>query len=1192
MSKLRKIFTISVMAITVLSLSIVVAPDTNAAASAGDLIKMDGLSTVYYLGADGKRYVFPNETTYFSWYSDWSGVVTVPQSELETYLLGANVVIRSGTKLVKITTNPTVYAVEPNGVLRSIVSEENATNLYGANWIKRVVDVPDAFFTNYTIGDPLTVGAYPAGQLIKATDSADVYYVNADNTISVFDSEASFLGNRFSFDDVVTTATDYVMPTAGDALALSDTIIDTSQGGGGGSGIQPGVGTGLTVALSADTAASVSYIRDTGGLIAQAVAPFTTLNFTAAADGDVKVTNLKLTRSGISADSDLGTIYLYDGDTQIAEHTSFSSKIVTFNNLAGLFTVPAGTTKSVIVKADLAAINATVSGIILGVNAASDVTTNGASVSGSFPINGNQMSVATVADMGYVDLTSFTTFPATMDPGKTNEEVWRFSAQANDQDMSVKYIKMTVVGTVATTDLANFKLEVAGTQIGSTVANMNTGNEVIFDLSASPYLITSGQTKVITVKADILGGSSRTFKLTIRKVSDFITTDNNYGIQVKPLKDGIAFTLIEPETGSGTGINAGTLTVAVASDSVTGNIPSGSTDVSLAKFTYKANGEDIKVTAVNIKVNEETGNKNLKNGKLYWDGSQVGNTDTSVLDEVTVVYALNQVIPAGQTVTLEYKANTIDDTGANLAAGQTVVVSLIAGTTDATGQSSLSSVATAAATGRTLTVATGLATVAKNGSLADYVVTTNPTGVVGATNAKVGSIIITAGSGEGVTVNQLVIGDDGEDVIEYFGDNFQNLTLKNVSGTQLATTQGTLSGIAGADYTFSLSPSISIAAGQQYVVDIYADILTGAGGYAGARTGLEFVNMSATGALTSSDAYPTATIVNLQNLVIAASGSLTVIADSTTPTAAQVVMGQTDVEFAKLKLTAGASEDINVNTIVLTDTSANATGLSNVKLYNGSTMVGSSVATFNATTNGTATFNLVTPLVIAKGQSTTLTVKANVNAYPNATSAGTHVINLASNADITSIGAASGVGITETVTAATGATMTAYKTKVSIAKDVTSPSGASTATVNQTVLVFNVINTGNTANQDATVSDLALNLSTSGAWTTTTVRTIKVYKNSVSTANLVGTKTFAVANALASVAFDGYDAGASLTDVAIGSGSTVKFIVLVDSNEAPTTTGRLTVSIPSTNGIEWTDGVTADIVTVDTLPLDGGTLTY
>ncbi|MBU2474766.1 hypothetical protein KKA20_02290, partial [Patescibacteria group bacterium] len=228
MSKLRKIFTISVMAITVLSLSIVVAPDTNAAASAGDLIKMDGLSTVYYLGADGKRYVFPNETTYFSWYSDWSGVVTVPQSELETYLLGANVVMRAGTKLVKITTNPTVYAVEPNGVLRSIVSEENAANLYGANWIKRVVDVPDAFFTNYTIGDPLTVGAYPAGQLIKATDSADVYYVNADNTISVFDSEASFLGNRFSFDDVVTTATDYVMPTAGDALALSDTIIDTS----------------------------------------------------------------------------------------------------------------------------------------------------------------------------------------------------------------------------------------------------------------------------------------------------------------------------------------------------------------------------------------------------------------------------------------------------------------------------------------------------------------------------------------------------------------------------------------------------------------------------------------------------------------------------------------------------------------------------------------------------------------------------------------------------------------------------------------------------------------------------------------------------------------------------------------------------------------------------------------------------
>jgi len=52
---------------TVLSMSIVVAPTAKAAAVAGDLIKINGVSSVYYLAANGKKYVFPNEATYFSW---------------------------------------------------------------------------------------------------------------------------------------------------------------------------------------------------------------------------------------------------------------------------------------------------------------------------------------------------------------------------------------------------------------------------------------------------------------------------------------------------------------------------------------------------------------------------------------------------------------------------------------------------------------------------------------------------------------------------------------------------------------------------------------------------------------------------------------------------------------------------------------------------------------------------------------------------------------------------------------------------------------------------------------------------------------------------------------------------------------------------------------------------------------------
>ena len=81
MKRLRKFFTVSVMVLSVIAMSGLSAATVKASASSGDLIKMAGNTSVYYLGADGKRYVFPNSTTYFSWYSDFSGVVTIPSAE-------------------------------------------------------------------------------------------------------------------------------------------------------------------------------------------------------------------------------------------------------------------------------------------------------------------------------------------------------------------------------------------------------------------------------------------------------------------------------------------------------------------------------------------------------------------------------------------------------------------------------------------------------------------------------------------------------------------------------------------------------------------------------------------------------------------------------------------------------------------------------------------------------------------------------------------------------------------------------------------------------------------------------------------------------------------------------------------------------------------------------------------------------
>ena len=121
----------------------------------GSVFKGKTIRTLYYLSEDGKRYVFPNEKTYKSWFSNFDDVVEIEDDELGDIALGGNVRYKPGSFLVKITTDPKVYAVSGNGRLRWVKTEAVAKKLYGDNWSLLVDDVPDAFFVNYSIDDPI-----------------------------------------------------------------------------------------------------------------------------------------------------------------------------------------------------------------------------------------------------------------------------------------------------------------------------------------------------------------------------------------------------------------------------------------------------------------------------------------------------------------------------------------------------------------------------------------------------------------------------------------------------------------------------------------------------------------------------------------------------------------------------------------------------------------------------------------------------------------------------------------------------------------------------------------------------------------------------------------------------------------------------------------------------------------------------
>jgi hypothetical protein len=166
--------------------------------SYGDLIKTVDKSTVYYYGYDGRRHVFPSETEYFSWFSDWSDIKIISSNEMADIPLGKNVMVRPGTYLVKIQSGPKVYAVEPNGVIRWIKTEKVAKDLYGKNWSDKVVDINPAYFVDYVKGDAITESVYPQGSIFQYVGDSKLYYVD-EGKREVTDNGFSSNGFRLEF---------------------------------------------------------------------------------------------------------------------------------------------------------------------------------------------------------------------------------------------------------------------------------------------------------------------------------------------------------------------------------------------------------------------------------------------------------------------------------------------------------------------------------------------------------------------------------------------------------------------------------------------------------------------------------------------------------------------------------------------------------------------------------------------------------------------------------------------------------------------------------------------------------------------------------------------------------------------------------------------------------------------------------
>lgn len=1222
---------------------------------AGSLVKRAESPAVYYVGTDGMRHAFPDQKVYMSWYADFAGVTTLSSSDLGTIpLSGKNVVHRAGTYLVKINTVPTVYAVEPGGILRGITSEAVASALWGTSWASRVRDVDDSVFGNYTLGSDITSNTYSTGSLVKTASSPDIWYIDGTSKRKI--TADGFTANRFRMEFVVTTTLDLSVYTNGTDISTGSLQFnDTAQLGGTTPG-PVGTGSGLTVAAASGNPVAATIVDDgTGNLGAQALIPFLKLRLTAAADGAVTLSGLKVRRGGITADSNVGEVYLYEGDdfaTQIGRSTTISSSVITFTGLN--YSIPAGTSKEVMVRANLAVPSSGASNssktMSMSVEAA-DVTVSGSTaVSGS--AMGNTMTISTVTDLGQAQFLNVTpTANNTVDPGQTSYELWRFKITAADQDMVIRRLNFTQIGSIQDNALQNFKLMDGATQLGSTVPSMSN-SKVAFDLSGMTdggLKITNGQVKQLGLVGDIVAGSGRTYRFSLQERTDAIVWDKNYQVYTVPAKGTTnAWAVVQPNDGASpevavsTTINEGRLTISTASDSPATNVPDGATAVTLAKWTFTAAGEDVKVDNLTAFCASNDSAGILKNVKLVLDGAQVGTTDsTQTCDGGTTTnqysFGNSFVVPAGSTKTLSYVADLTD---ATIGTDDTILASLSAGSSNAQGTITLTSISTSSATGRTVTVKSGAVVTTEDTSFTDRT-SSNPTGVLGAQGVTIGQFVVTGG-GEDADLTQFVLTDDVSGASATLADTFQNLKLWMVDGsttTQIGNTVGTLTDTDGTTYTMTPATVIRINAGGSKVFKISADIKSG--GTVVTGDGVIYPSkVSATGVATGSDVSDSdGTNAELQNVHIVTNGNLSVYPDSATPISTTQVLGSTANELGRFKFEASVNEDVNITKLVISDVMTpsgngtngygpSATGtLKNLKLIDASTgtQYGGTVASLDASSaTGSslapvAIFDNISNLRVPKSGSVVIKVVADMTTYVDGgVSSSTHKLVIkpdylnsgtstdgsaiqggSANRGVIATGADSGFSISTTsldfnssstnsdtdVFQVNTNAHNAFRTKITVAKHSSSPSGTTTGADDQTVAIFVVSNSANVGNYSASLELMNLDIGSTISPTTAT-RQIKIFHDSVLSGNQLASTNADVSGNISSTVF----ADADFTNSDISAGSSRNYYVTIDTQDA-TTDKRLTVGLAS-GDIEWGDGVTASITVVDSLPVTGNTLSY
>lgn len=714
-------------------------------------------------------------------------------------------------------------------------------------------------------------------------------------------------------------------------------------------GVPPPSGA-VSVSLSSDNPASNTIISG------QAAADLAHFTFS----GSGMVTSVVLNRLGVSADTSLTNVYLYEGSKRLTDSATVSSGKVTFSDTAGLFSVNGSANISV--KADIAG---SISGQTVGVQLASF---NGNAVS----FSGNLMSIASApSDFATVAVGAPTpSANTTLDP-QTDYNMWQSSVTVGNHDVWLKSLQLRVIGSVAVGDLRNFRLYVDGVMAGSAVAQQDAKGYLVFDLGSGLKLLAG--TRQIKLLGDVIGGSSKNFTISLRQKPDISAVDSQYGQGV--LAAG-TFPATAPTQTLGTevqAINQGSLTITKTPDSPSGDVVKDATSQKLVSYKFEAFGESLKIESLRASFTASlAAMASLRNAGIFADNVQIGSLSNLCEDSVSTTASCSAgtaytefnlgsslVVVPGTPRIIDVRADIYDNTGTNNAtADATIIAQLIAGSSNVQRLTSLNYFSNSAPTvGSTLTIKTGSFSASKYSGYANQSIVTPKV------QFKIGHYNLVAATSEDINVNTLQVDFQPSSASAFTASDLTNVFLKvkdDAGALRLQTTpKSTVSGTASNSY----SVNFTIPKTKVWQVEVYADIGS-ATDTDSLKTSLDASGLTASSATSATAAEATGQII------LSATGALN-LNNGSIPASRVINGGQQAVVYSFTLQPQYDDFTLDDAVFKLSGTLASSSGaVATAYLKEGGTVVGSAPAIANASSISISFIGVNRPIAQSAGTKT------------------------------------------------------------------------------------------------------------------------------------------------------------------------------------------------------------------------------